>query len=224
MKAKIPVCIAYECSGAVRRAFAADSRLEVWSVDMKPAEDGETRRHRTGDALAFIRSRVWGLVIAHPPCTRLCNSGVHLLSRPGYRAQMIRAAMDFGLIFQETDAPLCVENPTMHGHARRLIGSPPGVSLHAVQPYEFGHDASKRTVLWLRGLPPLVPTRRIKPRMVDGLPRRANQTDSGQNRLGPSPTRAADRARTYPGIARAMAAPALSIKRPFQFLLKPPPH
>lgn len=68
-----------------------------------------------------------------------------------------------------------------------------------------GHDASKQTCLWLRGLPKLIPTRHIAPRIVAGKPRWANQTDSGQNKLSPSPKRAIDRARTYQGIADAMA-------------------
>ncbi len=72
-------------------------------------------------------------------------------------------------------------------------------------PDMFGDDASKATCLWLRGLPELVPTKRIAPRMVNGRPRWANQTDSGQNRLSPSPDRAFLRSITYPGIADAMA-------------------
>jgi hypothetical protein len=75
-----------------------------------------------------------------------------------------------------------------------------------IQPYEFGHDASKATCLWLKNLPLLEGTKYVEPRLVDGKPRWANQTDSGQNKLGPSPTRSADRARTYAGIAEAMAA------------------
>ena len=76
-----------------------------------------------------------------------------------------------------------------------------------VQPYEYGDDASKRTCLWLKGLPKLQPNPGdyVSPRMVDGKPRWANQTDSGQNRLGPSDTRWKERSKTYPGIAKAMA-------------------
>lgn len=74
-----------------------------------------------------------------------------------------------------------------------------------IQPYQFGHDASKSTCLWLNGLLPLRPTKWVEPRIVDGKKRWANQTDSGQNRLGPSEQRAALRAVTYQGIADAMA-------------------
>jgi hypothetical protein len=75
-----------------------------------------------------------------------------------------------------------------------------------IQPHEFGHDASKKTCLWLNRLPRLTATSHIAPRMVNGKPRWANQTDSGQNRLGPSDTRWKERSKTYEGIADAMAA------------------
>jgi hypothetical protein len=74
-----------------------------------------------------------------------------------------------------------------------------------IQPYWFGADASKKTGLWLKNLPHLCPNEYVLPRMVNGKPRWGNQTDGGQNKLGPSPTRAHERSRTYPGIARAMA-------------------
>lgn len=79
-----------------------------------------------------------------------------------------------------------------------------------IQPYEYGDSASKKTCLWLFGLPKLTPTFYTSGRLVEcrgKLVRRwDNQTDSGQNRLGPSPERAMARARTYPGIAAAMAS------------------
>jgi hypothetical protein len=74
-----------------------------------------------------------------------------------------------------------------------------------IQPWQFGHDASKATCLWLKGLPLLKPTQQVEPRMIDGGKRWGNQTDSGQNRLGPSPDRWKIRSETYPGIAAAMA-------------------
>lgn len=90
----------------------------------------------------------------------------------------------------------------MHGHASRLIGCQYS---QTVQPYEFGDDASKKTCLWLKGLPKLQPTGYFPPRMVDGVKRWSNQTDAGQNKLTPSEDRGAIRAVTYQGIAKAMA-------------------
>lgn len=102
-------------------------------------------------------------------------------------------------------ARVAVENPIMHGEAARLIGQR---QAQTIQPYQFGDDASKRTCLWLRGLPRLIVPHEeawIVPRMVAGLPRWGNQTDSGQNKLSPSADRWKLRSETYQGIARAMA-------------------
>jgi len=100
------------------------------------------------------------------------------------------------------DAPIpriAIENPVSIISSR--IRKPDQI----IQPWMFGHDASKKTCLWLKGLPPLTPTQTIAPRMVDGKPRYANQTDSGQNRLAPSADRWKIRSETYSGIADAMA-------------------
>ena len=74
-----------------------------------------------------------------------------------------------------------------------------------IQPYQFGEDASKKTCLWLKELTPLISTKYVEPRWVNGKPRWSNQTDSGQNKLGPSEDRAMIRSKTYLGIAIAMA-------------------
>jgi ribosomal protein L40E len=122
---------------------------------------------------------------------------------------------------------ICLENPVGVLSTRSNLGKPSQI----IQPYEFGEDASKKTCLWLKNLPILESTEYFEPRMVckacgghngyaaasrDGCrhcgaeaaflrPRWSNQTDSGQNKLGPSANRAAARAQTYRGIARAMA-------------------
>jgi hypothetical protein len=100
------------------------------------------------------------------------------------------------------DAPIpkiAVENPV--GAISKRI-RPPDQYVH---PYQFGDDASKKTGFWLKGLPILVPTDRIPPRLVNGKERWENQTDSGQNKLGPSEGRWKERSKTYPGLAAAMA-------------------
>lgn len=238
------VLIGCECSGVVRRAFQALGH-NAYSCDLKPAEDNSPF-HYEGDARKALTRRKWDLGIFHHDCTYLCNSSVGCLTHvranpsPGVlygeaRWEAMREAAEFFKFLLNCDIPrIAVENPTMHGHALRIIGAdanPP-----AIQPYQFGDDASKATCLWLRGLPALRidPAQFIAPRAVcaacgavghgmrasdmfsDGCiecgveasrirPRWGNQTDSGQNKLTPSKTRAADRARTYPGIARAMA-------------------
>ena len=100
------------------------------------------------------------------------------------------------------DAPIlriAIENPVSVISSR--IRKPDQI----VQPWMFGHDASKKTCLWLQGLPPLRPTRIVEPRIVNGKKRWGNQTDSGQNKLAPSADRWKIRSETYEGIARAMA-------------------
>lgn len=96
-------------------------------------------------------------------------------------------------------AHICVENPISCISTR--IRKPDQI----IQPHEFGEDASKSTCLWLKNLPPLVPTKYVEPRLVDGKKRWGNQTDSGQNKLSPSPDRWKIRSKTYQGIADAMA-------------------
>lgn len=192
------VLIACECSGVVRRAFAARGH-DAWSCDLKPAEDGSPR-HICGDALEIMRCDSFDLIIAHPPCTYLSVSGMHWTTRGLRDPKLTEDALRFFVACLEAPCPrVCVENPVGITSTRVR---PPN---QWIQPFEFGDDASKRTGLWLRGLPKLVPTCRVHGRLVNGRERWSNQTDSGQNRLGPSERRAADRAQTYPGIAAAMA-------------------
>lgn len=226
------VLVAFECSGVVREAFRRRGH-NAWSCDLKDCEDGSPF-HLQGDAFDQMKRgsgiergvRIgWDMVIAHPPCTYLCNSGaLHLYykGKDGRRTRrkdvsrwsdMRAGAEMFARVF--TTAKACgikkvvAENPVMHGHAlavlRWELATLP--ERQTVQPYEFGDNASKRTVLWLVGVPQLIadPHRYIAPRMVNGKPRWANQTNSGQNKLGPSDHRQADRARTYFGLALAMA-------------------
>ena len=209
------VLIGCEASGVVRRAFEARGH-DVYSCDLRPADDGSPR-HIQGDVLAVIRAGhpcglPWQLGIFHPPCTYLCNSSVWAFtstreSHAGalYGDDRVRAmgtAVAFFLALREAPlAMIAIENPTMHGRAHRLIGR----ATQAIQPYEFGDDASKRTCLWLKNLPRLVPTRYVSPRLVGTQRRWSNQTDSGQNRESPSPDRMARRSQTYAGIAQAMA-------------------
>lgn len=184
----------------VRRAFRARGH-EAWSCDLKPSEDGG--EHIQNDVLDTLHLG-WDLMIAHPDCTYLtvaCNGPMtHGCSL--YTAQEARERRTVAKIFfmqlVNADIPRkAIENPI--GHMNSAYRKPDQI----IQPWQFGDDASKATCLWLENLPLLVPTN-ILPSGRQA--RRANQTASGQNKLGPSPTRKADRARTYPGIAEAMAA------------------
>lgn len=188
------VLVACEFSGVVRDAFRALGH-DALSCDLLPTE--RPGPHHQGDVRDLLDGG-WDLMVAHPPCQYLANSGVRWLhTTPGRWGLMEEGARFFRQLLNAPVPCLAVENPVMHRYARDLVG---GRATQTVQPWQFGEDAAKRTGLWLRGLPPLRPTN------VLVKARYANQTPSGQNKLGPSPERAANRARTYPGIAAAMAA------------------
>jgi hypothetical protein len=198
------VLIGCECSGVVRRAFAARGH-DVWSVDLKPAEDG-SNRHITGDIRDYLADG-WDLAVLHPPCTRLSNSGVRWLSvpPPGRSLAELWAELEEGAaLFSDCwTAPIpriAVENPVMHRHAKTLIRDFQPHS-QSVQPWQFGtavdgpDNIKKRTCFWLRGLPRLVPTGTL-----DGSTARDEI-----HKASPGADRAARRSRFFPGLAEAMA-------------------
>jgi hypothetical protein len=190
----VRVLVACEFSGVVRDSFIRHGHDAI-SADLLPTETPGP--HYEGDARDLLDDG-FDLLIAHPPCTYLAASGTHHLWRDLDRwDRMVEAAALFRDFLHAPIERIAVENPVMHGHALREIGRKPTQS---IQPWEYGADASKQTCLWLRGLPLLRPTKYVVRR------RYANQTPSGQNRLGQhSPERAKERAKTYPGIAEAMA-------------------
>lgn len=190
------VLVGCEFSGTVRDEFIACGH-DAWSCDLLPTESPGP--HLQCDLLTVLDDG-WDLAIFHPDCTFLCSSGLHWNGRVPGRAEKTEAALEF--VRKLLAAPIgriALEN------SRGCIGTRIRPKDQTIQPYMFGHDASKATDLWLKNLPKLVGTDYVEPRWVDGKPRWANQTDSGQNRLGPSEDRWKLRAKTYTGIARAMA-------------------
>jgi len=185
------------------RVFAWTTRgnFEVEAATYRAAvERADSVLDITGDVLGGALGFGWDLMIAFPPCTYLCSSGLHWNTRRPGRAQKTAEALDF--VRALLDAPIhriALENPI--GCISTQIRPPDQI----IQPHEFGHDASKRTCLWLKNLPSLVATARVEPRIVNGRPRWGNQTDSGQNKLTPSDDRWKKRSATYEGIAAAMA-------------------
>lgn len=194
------ILVACEKSGEVRRAFRALGH-DAYSCDLEPADDDGVG-HLRCNALDAMLDGPWDLMIAHPPCTYLSVSGLHWNKRRPEREALTVKAIAFARALWNYGIPrIALENPIGCLSTRGGFGK----ATQVIQPHQFGADASKATCLWLKGLPKLTPTRHVAPRIVNGRPRWANQTDSGQNRLGPSPERAALRAQTYPGIAAAMA-------------------
>ncbi len=179
------VLIACEFSGIVRDAFIAKGHDAI-SCDLLPTE-------RPGphiqDNVLEILGNGWDLMIAHPPCTRLCNSGVQWLKKRNLWPDLMQACEFFLCLKNAPVDKVCVENPIPHGYARQWIGE----YTQIVQPWQFGHGETKATCLWLKGLPRLQPTN-----IVSGREARIHK-------LPPSKDRAKLRSITPRGIADAMA-------------------
>lgn len=217
------VLVACEFSGIVRDAFIKRGH-DAWSCDLLPTEI--PGQHIEGDVLEHLEDG-WDLLIAHPPCTYLCSSGLHWNGRVPGRDKLTHEAMLF--VFN-----LLGEGFIAHGIEKVALENPVGCISsryrkpdQIIQPWWFGEDASKATCLWLKNLPPLHKTKEVPPHygckcgvrfdyelgkygcpnVCDGTAKQiwGNQTPSGQNKLGPSKTRAMERSRTYQGIADAMA-------------------
>ena len=175
------VLVACEFSGVVRDAFAACGH-DAWSCDLLPSE--APGPHIQGDVLGILNAG-WDLMIAHPPCTHLAVSGARWFA--GKRVEQA-AALDFVRALLAAPVPrIALENPVSIISTR--IRKPDQI----IQPWQFGHPETKATCLWLKGLPPIVPTD-----VVEGRAARVH-------RMPPSPDRGKHRSRTYTGIAAAMA-------------------
>lgn len=196
------VLVACEYSGTVRDAFIRAGH-DAMSCDLLPTD--VPGPHYQGDVTRIL-DKGWDLMIAHPPCTYLTVSGLHWNKRDPARAQLTEESLQFVALLLNAPIPrIALENPV--GIISTRIRKPDQI----IQPYEFGHDASKKTCLWLKNLPKLEPTQYFPPRIVESGPHKgrkrwSNQTDSGQNRLPPSDDRWKIRSTTYLGIAEAMVA------------------
>lgn len=185
------VLIACEYSGTVRDAFAARGH-DAWSCDILPTEiPGNHIQDDIFHVLHNIKYGFWDLIIAHPPCTYLSNSGVRWLSTQAERiAKMKRGALFFKSLLYSNCDQICIENPIPHKYAIEIIGRKYD---QIIQPWQFGHGETKATCLWLKGLPKLKPTN-----IVEGREQRIWK-------MPPGPNRARERSRTFQGIAEAMA-------------------
>lgn len=196
------ILVACEESQAVCKAFRKIGH-EAYSCDIEPCSGGHPEWHLQVDVLEMLKLP-WDMIIAHPPCTYLTNAGAVRMRVNGEvvpeRYEKAMEAKAFFMKFLEADCPhIAVENPT----PMKLVGLPPYTQ--AIQPYEFGHPYSKRTCLWLKGLPPLRPTEIVENHVpfVNGGCKDAN---GNYRRLqGRKERDAKTRSKTFPGIAHAMA-------------------
>lgn len=184
------VLVACEESQIVTKAFRALGH-EAYSCDLQDCSGGRPDIHIKGNIIHQMY-KSWDLIVAHPPCTRLANSGVRWLAERDLWADMY-AACEFFNAFQTYalgGAKVAIENPIPHKYAVEYIGK----YTQLVQPWQFGHLESKATCLWLYGLPALKPTK-----IMHG------ERDQKIWKLPPSADRAKIRSKTYSGIAEAMA-------------------
>ena len=195
------ILVACEFSGLIREAFARRGHA-AWSCDLLPTEQPPTYGgHYVGDVRDHLRES-WDLMIAHPPCTYLAVSGARWFN--DRRQQQIDA-----LAFVRTlmDAPIdriALENPIS------VISTQIRPPDQIIQPWQFGHGEVKATCLWLKGLPPLIPTHlALTPDpylpFPDWPPDAPVERHARVHRAPPSPDRWKARSRTLPGIADAMA-------------------
>lgn len=183
------VLIACEESQEVCKAFRKLGH-EAYSCDIQECSGGHPEWHIQGDVLEQL-DKEWDLIIAHPPCTYLCNSGVCWLYKDKSRWDKMKDGANFFKKFLDAKCKLiAIENPIMHKYAVEIIGRRQD---QLIQPWMFGHGETKATCFWLKGLPKLKPTN-----IVEGREQRLHK-------LPPSKDRAKLRSKTFPGIAKAMA-------------------
>jgi len=184
------VLVACEFSGTVRDAFIEQGH-DAWSCDLLPTESPGAHYQDNIFHVLTKTMYTWDLMIAHPPCTYLANSGVSWLHKRPERWELMRDGARFFKALLDADIPkICVENPIMHKYAVEIIGRRQD---QVIQPWMFGEPESKATCLWLKNLKPLICTKVMSVR------------EQRLHRLPPSPDRAKLRSITYKGIARAMA-------------------
>lgn len=190
------VLIACEYSGRTRRSFEALGH-SVTSVDLIESEDGSPS-HIIGDAISLAYSGNFDLMIAHPPCTYLCNSGVRWLQGDTKRLEQMQQAANFFLkLMNAPIAKIAIENPIPHKYAKNLIGEYSQI----IQPWMFGEHKTKATCLWLKGLPKLIETNNVKKQM-DAMPKNQTHTTHYES---PGPERQKNRSRTFESFAKQFA-------------------
>jgi hypothetical protein len=171
---------------------------EAYSCDIEECSGGHPEWHFQQDVTPLLQES-WDLVIAHPPCTRLANSGVMWLEKRNLWKQLDDACSFFNLFIEygKKGNKVAIENPIPHKYAVEKIG----VYTQVIQPYMFGHTERKATCLWLFGLPKLIETNNVFEEMKN-LPKNQQQR---LHYLPPGKDRAKLRSKTFLGIAQAMA-------------------
>jgi hypothetical protein len=184
----VKILIACEFSGIVRESFAKKGH-DAWSCDLLPTEI--PGQHIQGDVLDVINNG-WDMMIAHPPCTHLtCTANKYFLNNPERWLKRYEAMIFVHKLFNCNIPKICIENPVgvISSHIRKPD--------QYIQPYMFGDKAQKKTGLWLKNLPLLIPTNIVEPEII--------KKDGYIDHRWHYGTDAKTRSRTFKGIAEAMA-------------------
>lgn len=176
---------------------------EAYSCDIEPCSGGHPEWHLQVNALELLKMN-WDMILAFPPCTYLTNAGArhlykdHKLNEERYKQGL--EAKEFFMKFWNADCDkIVIENPT----PSRIFELPKKTQV--IQPYQFGHPYTKRTQLWIKGLPQLKPTDIVEPERT-WCPSGSYSKKHGEKHRGMFTTdRAKNRSKTFPGIAKAMA-------------------
>lgn len=210
------VLIACEESQEVCKAFRSKGH-NAYSCDIQEPSGGHPEWHILGDAVQAMRGgrivtmdgkfhdiEKWDLLIAHPPCTYLSNAGARHLWK-GHQLNADRVTLGiygrdlFMRFWWAAVDKICIENPV----PSKVFGLPPYTQ--TIQPYMFGHEYTKKTCLWLKNLPALIPTELVEP-VATWRPSGSYSHKHGDKYRGLFTTdRARNRAKTFPGVAQAMA-------------------
>ena len=196
------VLVACEESQEVCKAFRAKGH-EAYSCDIQECSGGHPEWHIQGDVLPLLKEK-WDLIIAHPPCTYMSKAGARFMYLTAGNVNQERfekalQAKEFFMQFMNADCDkICIENPT----PLKIVGLPK--ESQVIQPYQFGHPYSKRTLLWLKGLPELKPTN-ILTEYTPYLPSNTGGFARGKGGSRGVAHNAKDASKTFSGIAQAMA-------------------
>ena len=188
------ILIGCEESGRVREAFRGVGH-DAWSCDLLPCTENPSKYHIQDDLLKVIKSEKWDMIIAFPPCTHLAISGAKYFPEKIADGRQ-QAAIDFVQQIWDAECPrIAIENPVGVLSTKSKLGK----ATQYIQPFWFSERQRKKTGLWLKGLPKLVPTD-----MVD-ISKVSEKELNKLYYLAPSPTRAIERSKTFHGVANAMA-------------------
>lgn len=200
------VLVACEESQTVTKAFRERGH-EAYSCDLQPCSGGRPEWHIQGNALDYINTGEWDLLIAHPPCTYMSNAGAcRMYDRPGVvNAERLEKAKEAKKLFEAFAAArvprIAIENPV----PMKIVGLPPWDQV--IQPWMFGDEFSKRTCLWLKNLPILMATAitwDYKP-FCPSNTAKASKGGHGSKGGAKRGDDAKERSKTFPGVAAAMA-------------------